>query len=46
MTFEFGPVVQGEMLLSRALVAIFSTEWNHLCNFGTGIMRNNSVRLF
>ena len=41
--FEFGQVVL-VMLLKKmclALVAIFSAEWNHLCNFGKGNWREN-----
>ena len=48
--FEFGPVVQEKMPLKdishlELWRPLCSEELNHLCNFGRGHFRNNSVKL-
>ena len=48
--FEFGPLVHQEKMSFKVVSHLElwcpfrSVEKNHLCNFGKGIMRNNSVK--
>ena len=48
--FDFGPVIQEEMFKDICYLQLWqslcSAEWNHLCNFLEGIIRNFSVNLF
>ena len=48
--FDFGPVVQEisfeDISYLELCQPLFLAKQNHLCNFGRGIVRNISVKLF